>query len=197
MSREGNPGSTGNAPVLPVMPPVRLDPGVDTDPVWRLERDALVAALHFPALTGETHFDLLSPQGFTQPTLRAIFEVILAAGGVSEYARLQDEAVAAGTPDPPRAALNRWAAAVKSQAGSALGGVVTDLATRPVPVRSEAEAAPWIREVMDALERLYLNREMAGLRAKLNRLDAGDEKNAVFAQLMELENQVRALSPEY
>ncbi|NMX11532.1 DNA primase [Mobiluncus mulieris] len=198
MSREGNPGGTGNAPaLLPVMPPVRLDPGVDTDPVWRLERDALVAALHFPALTGETHFDLLSPQGFTQPTLRAIFEVILAAGGVAEYARLQTEAAASGTSDPPRAALNRWAAAVKSQAGSALGGVVTDLATRPVPVRSEDEAAPWIHEVMDALERLYLNREMAGLRAKLNRLDAGEEKNAVFAQLMELETQVRALSPEY
>lgn len=195
----GTGGAGGGGSVaLPVMPPVRLDPAVDTDPVWRLERDVLVAALHFPGITGETHFDLLSSQSFTQPTLRAIFEVILAAGGVAEYSRLQSEAAAAGTQNPPRAALNRWAAAVKTQAGVALGGVVTDLATRPVPVRSEEEAAPWVREVMDALERLYLNREMAGLRAKLNRLDAGDpQQSEVFAALMELETQFRALDPEY
>lgn len=188
-----NPGAGISAGVIPA----RLDPNTATDPVWRVERDVLVAALHFPGLACETHFDQMKPASFTQPTLRAVFEVILAVGGVGEYARLQTEAASSGLQDPPRAALNRWAAMVKTQAGSTLGGVVTDLATRPVPVRSEEEAAPWIREVMDALERLYLNREMAGLRAKLNRLDAGDEKNAVFAQLMELETQFRALEPEY
>lgn len=50
---------------------------------------------------------------------------------------------------------------------------------------------------MNALERLYLNREVAELQAKPNRLDAEGEKNAVFTQLMELEVQVYALSPEY
>lgn len=115
MSHEGNPGGTRNAPaLLPAVPPVRLDPGVDTNPVWCLEHSASVAVFHFPVLTGGTHFDLPNPQGFTQPTLRATFEVIMTAGRVAEYACLQAEVTASGISDLPRAALNHWAAAMKS-----------------------------------------------------------------------------------
>lgn len=178
--------------------PARLDARVETDPVCRAERDVLVAALHFPGLAVSTHFDSLPPESFTQPTLREIFAVLLAVGGVGEYARLLEASAAEGVANPPRVALNRWAAAVKTQAGRLLGGVLTELATRPVPVRSEEEAAPWVTSAVESLERMYLNREMAGLRAKLNRLDKGDPgKAAVFAELMELENRVRALDPEY
>lgn len=177
---------------------LRIDPRTESDPVWRAERDVLVAALHFPGIAADTHFDALNPEGFTQPTLRAIFEVILAVGGVGEYARLQGEAADQGVPSPQRVALNRWAAAVKAQAGGVLEGAVTDLATRAVPVRNEEEAAPWVKESVDSLERMYLNREMAGLRAKLNRLDRGDpQEDSIFSRLMELEAQVRALDPEY
>ena len=184
------------SPVLP--PPSRLDPAIYRDPVWRLEKEALVAALQFPSQTAETHFDELTSENFTQPTLRALFEVIAAAGGVGEYARLQSQAAQAGTPEPAKAALNRWAATVKTQAGRMLANPLIELATTPVPVRDEAEVAPWVQEVVQSLERMSLNRQIVKLKAKLNRIDEDDsDRSPLFAQLMELENQLRALESEY
>ena len=184
----------------------RLDPAVDTDPVWRIERDVLIAALQFPGLTASTAFDLLDPQSFTQPTLRAIYEVIAAIGGTGEYQRLVEAAQAAGEPNPAHLALNRWAAAVKAQAGSVLVGALTNLATRPAPLYAANQSAqetlsaagPWVQNSVGSMERKGLNAKIASLKAQLRRLDSNSpEQPEVFAKLIELERRMRELNPDF
>jgi len=189
-----------------IFPQTRLDPAVDTDPIWRVERDVLIAALQFPGLAAQTAFDTLDPQSFTQPTLRAIFEVIAAIGGTEEYQRLAEAAQAAGEPNPGNLALNRWAAAVKAQAGPVLVGALTNLATRPAPLyetnqstqETQSAAESWVQNAVESMERKGLNAKIASLKAQLRRLDSGSpEKPEVFAKLINLENRMRELNPEF
>ncbi|EFU82901.1 MULTISPECIES: DNA primase [Mobiluncus] len=189
-----------------VIPQTRLDPAVNTDPVWRVERDVLIAALQFPGFAAQTAFDTLDPQSFTQPTLRAIFEVIAAVGGAGEYRRLAEVAQAAGEPHPGNVALNRWAAAVKAQAGSVLVGALTNLATRPAPLYEANQSAEetriaaesWVQNAVESMERKGLNAQIASLKAQLRRLDSNSpEKAEVFGKLINLENRMRELNPEF
>lgn len=189
-----------------IFPQTRLDPAVDTDPIWRVERDVLIAALQFPGLAAQTAFDALDPQSFTQPTLRAIFEVIAAIGGAEEYQRLAEAAQAAGEPNPGNLALNRWAAAVKAQAGPVLVGALTNLATRPAPLyetnqsaqETQSAAESWVQNAVESMERKGLNAKIASLKAQLRRLDSDSpEKPEVFAKLIDLENRMRELNPEF
>lgn len=189
-----------------IFPQTRLDPAVDTDPIWRVERDVLIAALQFPGLAAQTAFDALDPQSFTQPTLRAIFEVIAAIGGAEEYQRLAEAAQAAGEPNPGNLALNRWAAAVKAQAGPVLVGALTNLATRPAPLyetnqsaqETQSAAESWVKNAVESMERKGLNAKIASLKAQLRRLDSDSpEKPEVFAKLIDLENRMRELNPEF
>ncbi|WP_299293726.1 DNA primase [uncultured Mobiluncus sp.] len=204
-----NPGNmTGEAAAgsTQIFPQTRLDPAVDTDPIWRVERDVLIAALQFPGLAAQTAFDALDPQSFTQPTLRAIFEVIAAIGGVEKYQRLAEAAQAAGEPNPGNLALNRWAAAVKAQAGPVLVGALTNLATRPAPLyetnqsaqETQSAAESWVQNAVESMERKGLNAKIASLKAQLRRLDSDSpEKPEVFAKLIDLENRMRELNPEF
>lgn len=203
----GGAETEGSMPPETFIPQARLDPAIDTDPVWRVERDVLVAALQFPHLAQATNFDALDPQSFTQPTLRAIFEVILASGGVGEYQRLLESAQAAGETNPGRLALNRWASAVKLQAGGVLMGALTNLATRPAPLPEVAPdetgtalnvASAWVRNAVVSMERKGLNSRIASLKAKLRRLENNaPEKQDVFAELITLENRMRELTPDF
>lgn len=204
-----NPGNmTGEtaAGSTQIFPQTRLDPAVDTDPIWRVERDVLIAALQFPGLAAQTAFDTLDPQSFTQPTLRAIFEVVAAIGGTEEYQRLAEAAQTAGEPNPGNLALNRWAAAVKAQAGPVLVGALTNLATRPAPLyetgqsdqQTRAAAESWVQNAVESMERKGLNAKIASLKAQLRRLDSDSpEKPEVFAKLIDLENRMRELNPEF
>lgn len=204
-----NPANLAGAPTAgstQIFPQTRLDPAVDTDPIWRVERDVLIAALQFPGLAAQTAFDALDPQSFTQPTLRAIFEVIAAIGGAEEYQRLAEAAQAAGEPNPGNLALNRWAAAVKAQAGPVLVGALTNLATRPAPLyetnqsaqETQSAAESWVKNAVESMERKGLNAKIASLKAQLRRLDSDSpEKPEVFAKLIDLENRMRELNPEF
>jgi DNA primase len=162
------------------------------DPVARVERDALVAALQCPGLV-PPEFDQLEADAFTVPAFRAVHDAIRAAGGVG--------AVGA---DPAR-----WLAHVQEEAAEAVRPVVTELAVAPLPVaapgRQAAEVSAqdrtrdYVRGVVAHLLDVALTRRIGDLHARMARMDpvaqAADQQ-FILAELLELEETKRSLRPQ-
>lgn len=168
------PGPGGReAPTRPVGPD-------RTDPVARLERNALEAVLQHPGTVDPAEFDALPPDAFTVPALRAVHEAIRAAGGL---------AAAAAQPAG-------WVERVRDEAASTVAGLVTELAVAPLPEDRPDVIDDYVRGVVDALVDLGLTRQIAEARGRLQRMDAAAEPDAyqaAFADLVGLEGRRRAL----
>ena len=118
-------------------------------------------------------YGAISPEVFSVPQYRAVFEAVRAAGGPSE-----------GAAD--------WVGTVAREAGDALAGVVSQLAVTPLPTdRADADYA---RSVLSRMLDLDLTRQIAELRGGMQRAGEGsDEAQAAFATLIGLETRRRAL----
>ena len=116
-------------------------------------------------------YGAISPEAFTVPQYRAVFEAIRAAGGP---------------------AVGDWVGAVVTEAGESLAGIVSQLAVTPLPTdRADAEYA---RSVLSRMLDLDLTRQIAELRGGMQRAGEGsDEAQAAFADLIALEGRRRAL----
>jgi DNA primase len=121
-------------------------------------------------------YGAISPEAFTVPQYRAVFEAVRAAGGP-----------AAGTAD--------WVGDVSREAGEALAGVVSQLAVTPLPTdRADGDYA---RSVLSRMLDLDLTRQIAELRGAMQRAGEGsDEAAAAFVGLIALEKRRRALREE-
>ena len=119
-------------------------------------------------------YGAISPEAFTVPQYRAVFDAVRAAGGP---------------------AVGDWVGAVVSEAGEALAGVISQLAVTPLPTdRADAEYA---RSVLSRMLDLDLTRQIAELRGGMQRAGEGsDEAQAAFANLIALETRRRALREE-
>ncbi len=153
-----------------------------TDPVARVERNALEAVLQHPSAVDATAFDALPTDTFSVPAFRAVHEAIRAAGGLAA-------ALAAGEP-------SAWVEAVREEAAGPVSGLVTELAVTPLPEDRPDALDGYVRGVVDALVDLGLTRQIADARGRLQRMDPAAEAEAyqqAFADLVALESRRRAL----
>ncbi|MBO1750674.1 DNA primase [Actinotalea sp. BY-33] len=188
----GGPGGAGQRGSHPTMPGPgeRPDPGQEsrsrplapdrTDPVAKLERNALEVVLQHPRAVDVGSFDALAGDAFTVPAFRAVHEAIRAAGGLGTA--VADDGA--------------WVERVRDEAGETIGALVTELAVTPLPEDRPEAVEDYVRGVVGALVDLGLTRQIADARGRLQRMDAvaqAEEYQAAFAELVELEKTRRAL----
>lgn len=168
-----------NAAVAPRPAPnaARPDP---RDPALWPQREALKAALQYPAVAGPV-FDSLTAESFTHPGYAAVRAAVAAAGGT-----------AAGLTGAG------WIDAVREQAGSpATEGLITELGVESINVGDdEDKLRRYIGGVLARLQEVWVGRQVAEIKSKLQRMspvEQGDEYHALFGDLVALEAYRRSL----
>lgn len=158
------------------------EPRGPSDPVMKLEREALEVVLQLPHVAGELGFDFLETDTFLLPAHRAVHQAIVAAGGVAAAL----ESNTAG-----------WLDAMMSSVPPELASLISGYAVAPLPTVSKESEIPYAQGVLLSLLRLTITRRIGELRSALGRLPEGSpEAASVFAQLVELERSRRELGPE-
>ena len=154
--------------------PAAARPYDRSDPVLRVEREALKLAVQWPALTGP-EFDTLGAVAFSVPQHAAVFGVIAAAGGVGTAGRARDWAVALleAAPDDRARAF------------------VTELATEPLQVAGEPDEK-YADVILARVGELAVGREIAAVKARLQRMNPAEDQagyGRVFGELVGLEQR--------
>ena len=156
----------------PTARPLRNDPRL-----WP-QREALKAALQYPAIAG-TVFDSLPPECFADPFYGRVRDAITQSGGT---------ATAVGGPS--------WVdAVIQAVDDPALVPLVTELAVEPMPVSEEA-LPRYIGSVLARSQEVWVGAQIADLKSKLRRMSPGgdpDGYNALFGDLVALEAYRRSL----
>ena len=160
----------GTPPVGPTLNP--------KDPVVRAERLALEVLLQHPEHVEDAWLAPLGAEAFTVPQYRAVWDGVLAAGGIPA-------AVQAGG-----AWINRVAEAV----GEAVAPVVSELAVSPLPHDRPQELPRYARSALASLGDLAVTRRIAEARGRMQRIGEGGEGyREAYAELVALEAERRAL----
>ena len=144
------PGADEAAGLLPV--PDRRDPTV------LAERQLLQVLLQFPTVLRPGAIDLLSPDAFSAPAHRAVFDGIRIAGGSAE-----------------RASLGSWVSAVTEVAPTAVAPLISELAVATLPTRMDATTglptARYVEELFNRVRTVELTRRVADAMSEMRRLD--------------------------
>jgi DNA primase len=171
---EGGQGQPGAGPEQAGRDRGAARPYDRSDPVLRVEREALKLAVQWPALTGP-EFDALSPAAFTAAAHIEMFTVIAACGGVASAGRARD-----------------WAAALLEAApDDRTRAFVTELATEPLQVAGEPDEK-YADVVLARVGELATGREIAAIKAKLQRTNPEADQVAygrMFGELVALEQR--------
>ncbi|MGB3896432.1 MAG: DNA primase, partial [Mycolicibacter sinensis] len=145
------------------------------------QREALKAALQFPALAGPV-FDSLTVESFTHPGYAAVRSAIDSAGGTGGTA-----AAAAGA---------QWIETVREQTTSPLTvGLIHELSVEAIRV-DEDKVPRYIGGVLARLQEVWVGRQIAEVKSKLQRMspvDNSDEYHALFGDLVAMEAYRRSL----
>jgi len=148
------------------------------DPVLWPQRDALKAALQYPAIAGPV-FDSLPGETFTDPAYAAVREAVARAGGAGSGLGGAEwvDAVGRAADDPVAHSL------------------VMELAVEPLP--AEEERMPrYIGGVLARLQEVWVGEQVAELKSKLQRISPAtesDEFHALLGDLVALEQYRRSL----
>ncbi len=155
---------------------VRPDP---RDPTLWPQREALKAALQYPALAGPV-FDSLTGESFTHPGYTAVRTAIEAAGGTSS-----------GLTGA------QWMEVVREQAtAAATAGLISELGVETIKVDDEEKLPRYIGGVLARLQEVWVGRQIAEVKSKLQRMspvEQGDAYHALFGDLVALEAYRRSL----
>jgi DNA primase len=150
-----------------------------SDPVVKVERQALQLAVQRPGLCGP-EFDALGPDAFTVLAHRAVFTLIAGCGGT-----------AAGG-----GSGRAWAARLREEAPDERAqAFVTGLAVEPLVVTGEPDAK-YADVVLARVGELAVSREITTVKARLQRMNPLEEQagyNRTFGDLVALETRRRAL----
>jgi DNA primase len=145
-----------------------------SDPVLRVEREALKLALQWPGLTGP-EFDALGAKAFTVPAHAAVFGLVESCGGVGTAGRARD-----------------WAAALREAApDDRVRAFVTELAVEPVQVSGEPDEK-YADVILARVGELSVGREIAGIKARLQRMNPEEDQagyGRMFGELVALEQR--------
>ena len=150
-----------------------------TDPTLWPQREALKAALQYPAIAGPV-FDALTVESFTHPGYAAVRSAIEAAGGM-----------AAGKSGA------QWIEAVREQTTSpAAASLVNELGVEAINVEDDEHLPRYISSVLARLQEVWVGRQIAEVKSKLQRMspvEQGDEYHALFGDLVAMESYRRSL----
>ncbi len=147
------------------------------DPTLWPQREALKAALQYPALSGPV-FDTLTVESFTHPAFAAVRSAIEAAGG---------------TATSPGGA--QWIDAVRQQAPTD-ATLINELGAEAIRVDDEEKLPRYIGGVLARLQEVWIGRQIAEVKSKLQRMspvEQADEYHAVFGDLIALETYRKSL----
>ncbi|MCF8570889.1 DNA primase [Gordonia sp. HY002] len=175
--RPAGRGTRGRMRPEAMSPPPTARP-LPNDPRLWAQREALKAALQYPAIAG-TVFDSLPGECFSDPSYRRLREAIAAAGGTASGlggATWVDAVIQA----------------VDDQASTPL---VTELAVEPMPVE-EDKISRYISSVLARSQEVWVGSQIADIKSKLRRMSPGgdaDGYNALFGDLVALEAYRRSL----
>lgn len=154
----------------------RPDPA---DPTLWPQREALKAALQYPALAGPV-FDSLTVESFTHPGYAAVRSAIDAAGGTSTG---QSGA--------------EWIETVRSKTEvPAAASLVNELGVEAINVVDDDRLPRYIGGVLARLQEVWVGRQIAEVKSKLQRMspvEQGDEYHALFGDLVAMEAYRRSL----
>ena len=148
------------------------------NPVASVERELLKLAVQRPGLCGP-EFDALGAEAFTLPAHAAMFGLIAACGG----------STGAGSPRDWAARLREAAPNERAQA------FVTGLAVESLQIAGEPDAR-YADVVLAQVAKLAVSREIAAVKARLQRMNPVDEQaayNRLYGDLVGLEVRHRAL----
>jgi DNA primase len=170
------PRREGRRPATEGTVVTRLDP---RDPTLWPQREALKAALQYPAIAGPV-FDTLTVESFTHPSYAAVRTAVSAAGGMS-----------AGLSG------GEWIEAVRAQAAAPeVGGMVGELGVEAIRVEDDERLPRYIGGVLARLQEVWVGRQIAEMKSKLHRMspvDQSDDYNALFGDLIALETYRKSL----
>jgi DNA primase len=149
-----------------------------SDPVLRVEREALKLAVQWPALCGP-EFDALGATAFTIGVHAVVFELVGRVGGV----------VGAGRP-------RDWVAQLLEAApDDGARSFLTELAVEPLQVAVEPDER-YADVVLARVGELAVGREIAAVKARLQRMNPVQEQSAynrMFGDLVALEQRRKSL----
>lgn len=162
-----------------------------TDPIARVERQALEVMLQLPGLARAANAQDLPAQSFTVPTHQSVHDAIRAAGGVVLYEQRVEHLKQAGHTDNVEAKATTWfVEQVLAQADGLVAQAITQLAVEPLPEINTDRQWPYVRGIMMSLIRQGITRQIADVRGMVQRA-APEEQAKLFERLMELETQRR------
>jgi DNA primase len=149
-----------------------------SDPVLRVEREALKLAVQWPALCGP-EFDSLGASAFTVPVHAAVARLIAEGGGVVSAGRARD-----------------WVAALLDAApDDRARSFVTELAVETLQVTGELDEK-YADVVLARVGELAVGRQIAAVKARLQRTNPVEDQaayNRMFGDLVALEQRRQAL----
>jgi len=145
-----------------------------SDPVLRVEREALKLAVQWPGLTGP-EFDALGEVAFTVPVHAAVFGLVAGCGGVGTAGRARD-----------------WVAAlIEAAPDDRARAFVTELAVESLAVSGEPDEK-YAAIVLARVGELAAGRQIAAIKAKLQRMNPEEDQAAygrMFGELVALEQR--------
>jgi DNA primase len=177
--RSGDRASPGGRPPGPAADPRAAAYRYDrSDPVLRVEREALKLAVQWPALCGP-EFDALGADAFTVPVHSSVFGLITGRGGVVSASRARE-----------------WVAALLDAApDDRARAFVNELAVEALRVPVEPDEK-YAGVILARVGELALGRRIGALKGKMQRMNPVDEQEAygrLFGELIALEQQRKAL----
>jgi DNA primase len=150
-----------------------------TDPVTRLERDALMAVLQQPEAVGRERAQRMTSAAFSNPTLAVVRDGV--AASMDSF-------------DSPR-----WLDRVAEEVPAMFAGVVSELGIAPIPAKDDRELSIYCQGVVASLIGRDLLASKAELLGRLQRTDAAAEPERyreLQRELMRVEADRRELIPE-
>ena len=170
-SPEPAPGESGDVMQMP-------DP---RDPVVSAERQLLQVLLQFPQVLRAEAIDMLTPEAFSSPAHRAVFDGIRVARATTSSANTR-----------------AWMAAVTEAAPSPVAGLVSELAVGTMPTRMDQltglPTARYVEELFDRVRTIALTRQIADAMSEMRRLDHAAEPSP--ERTRELGTQLQVLQRE-
>ncbi|WP_433725949.1 DNA primase [Nocardia sp. CA-129566] len=178
--RPGGRGSVASAAqpstVVAEHPAARPNPN---DPTLLPQRQALGAALQYPAMAGAV-FDSIETEAFTHPAYAAVRALIADAGGTASGLGGAEwvNAVSDGTDDLTMRAL------------------VSELSGEQMPVKSANDIPRFVTGVLARVQEAWVGRQIAELKSKLQRVSSTEQAEAymaLFGDLVALEQYRKSL----
>ncbi|MFE9323704.1 DNA primase [Nocardia sp. NPDC052278] len=179
----GSPGGRGPAAgaaqtraVVAEHPAARPNPN---DPTLLPQRQALGAALQYPAMAGAV-FDSIETEAFTHPAYAAVRAMIAEAGGTASGLSGAEwvNTVSDGTDDLTMRAL------------------VSELSGEQMPVKSANDIPRFVTGVLARVQEAWVGRQIAELKSKLQRVSSTEQPEAymaLFGDLVALEQYRKSL----